>query len=92
MTLEEQVILLIAEIKQLRNIISKLEKSEIEQGIHILEQDARIRYLEEELRKARLNKNSSNSSMPPSQDISNPKRNQSLREKSGKLPGGQPGH
>ena len=36
MTLEEQVILLIAEIKQLRNIISKLEKSEIEQGIHIL--------------------------------------------------------
>ena len=78
MTLEEQVIFLIAENKQLREIISKLEN--------------RIAELEELLRKAMISKNSSNSSKPPSSDISNPKRNQSLREKSGKLTGGQPGH
>lgn len=38
-----------------------------------------------------LNKNSSNSSKPPSSDINKPKP-QSLREKSGKLPGAQNGH
>ncbi len=78
MTLEEQVIFLIAENKQLREIISNLEK--------------RIVFLEEELRKAMTIKNSSNSSKPPSTDISTPKRNQSLREPSGKKSGGQSGH
>jgi transposase len=34
-------------------------------------------------------KNSSNSSIPPSKDENRPKRNQSLRESSGKKPGGQ---
>ena len=37
-------------------------------------------------------KNSSNSSIPPSKDQNRPKKNQSLREKSGKKPGGQQGH
>ena len=78
MTLEEQVIFLIAENKQLREIISNLEK--------------RIAYLEEELRKAKTTKNSSNSSKPPSTDITIPKRNQSLREASDKKSGGQLGH
>lgn len=36
-------------------------------------------------------KNSDNSSVPPSQDINRPKRNQSLREPTGKKPGGQQG-
>jgi len=37
-------------------------------------------------------KNSRNSSLPPSKDENRPKRNQSLREKSGRKPGGQEGH
>jgi len=37
-------------------------------------------------------KNSSNSSIPPSKDENRPVKNQSLRKKSGKTPGGQPGH
>ena len=37
-------------------------------------------------------KNSGNSSIPPSKDENRPKRDQSLREKSGRKPGGQEGH
>ena len=42
----------------------------------------------------RLNLNSSNSSIPPSKDPLNKKikKDRNSREKTGKLPGGQPGH
>jgi transposase len=51
----------------------------------IAQLDQRVNELE-----ARLNRNSSNSSQPPSQD--RPQAPKNRREKSGRHPGGQPGH
>ena len=47
--------------------------------------------LKQRLSKYEYPKNSSNSSIPPSKDENRPKRNQSLREKTGRKPGGQKG-
>ena len=52
----------------------------------------RIKALEDELATYKNPKNSNNSSIPPSQDQNRPRKTQSLREKSGKKSGGQPGH
>jgi transposase len=54
--------------------------------------EKRIACLEEKLSRYEHPKNSSNSSAPPSQDPFRIKRTASLREKSGKKPGGQKGH
>jgi len=78
MTLEEQVKFLLEENAFLKKTIQILEK--------------RIADLEDIILKSQVYKNSSNSSKPPSTDISSPKRNQSLRESSGNKPGGQLGH
>lgn len=48
--------------------------------------------VKEELSHYKHPKNSKNSSIPPSKDENRPVPNQSLREKSGKKVGGQPGH
>lgn len=52
---------------------------------------AQVKMLQAEVNWLKTRKNSGNSSLPPSQDIF-PMKNKSLREKSNKKPGGQPGH
>ena len=47
---------------------------------------------ERQLSDYRNKKNSNNSNLPPSKDENRPLKNQSLRQKSDKKPGGQPGH
>ena len=66
--------------------IRYLEELVRQQAARILRLEERVRDLEN-----RLNKNSSNSSKPPSSDGLG-KKTKSLREQSGKKPGGQPGH
>lgn len=51
-----------------------------------------VQFLKQRLSKYEHPKNSNNSSVPPSKDENRPKRNQSLRQKSGRKPGGQSGH
>jgi len=68
--------------------LEALEKRILElQGIE--RENAELR---ERLSKYENPKNSRNSSIPPSKDENRPKKNQSLRKRSGKDPGGQPGH
>jgi transposase len=78
MTLKEQVLLLLEENKLLQQTVT--------------EQAERISVLEDLLRKSKIHKDSSNSGKPPSSDYFSSKRNQSLRTKSEKKPGGQQGH
>lgn len=53
---------------------------------------AKVASQEAELAIYKNKKNSNNSHVPPSQDQNRPKKNQSLREKTGRKPGGQVGH
>jgi len=69
--------------------LTALVKKQQEQIASLL---VRVESLEQELALYKKRKNSGNSHIPPSVDLSKPKRNQSLRENSGKKPGGQDGH
>ena len=71
----------------------EIEKSYLDKlfkTIEILQKE--VADLKNRLSKYENPKNSSNSSIPPSQDENRPKRTNSLREKSNKKVGGQKGH
>ncbi len=55
-------------------------------------QSCQIKNLETEIALLKNKKNSNNSHLPPSKDENRVKRNQSLRKKTDRKPGGQPGH
>ena len=81
----DQITALLSHIGNLEVIIEKQANQ-----ISIL--TARVDDLEKELSIYKNRKNSGNSHIPPSVDFGKPQRNQSLREKSDKKAGGQPGH
>jgi transposase len=71
-----------------KELLAVIEK----QQLMINELCAKVSRLEEELAFIKNRKNSNNSHIPPSKDENRPKKNQSLREKTLKKQGGQPGH
>lgn len=80
------------QISALLSNIVNLETTIEKQAAQISTLMLRADDLEKELMVYKNRKNSGNSHIPPSVDLGKPKRNQSLREKSGKKAGGQPGH
>ena len=88
----------ISSVVDIRLLLQNLQQIIEDQAAVIAEQAKTIKRLEEkvtsleaEVAILRNKKNSNNSSVPPSKDENRPKKNQSLRTKSGRRPGGQPG-
>ena len=83
-TLKQLILDLRTELESLGKIVHQYERR-----IEALEKENLM--LREKLAKYENTKNSNNSSIPPSKDENRPKRNQSLRKKTGRNPGGQKG-
>lgn len=83
-TLQHLIWDLRTELESLGKIVHQYERR-----IEALEKENLM--LREKLAKYENPKNSNNSSIPPSKDENRPKRNQSLRKKTGRNPGGQKG-
>ena len=75
-------------VEQVRLLLKRVDS--LEHELSACKQE--LASCKEELSNKQIIKNSGNSSMPPSSDFGKPKPNQSLREKSDKTIGGQPGH
>jgi transposase len=75
-----------------RKELEKLEKRQLIETIVMLASQVKNLALEVSELKAKLNMNSGNSGKPPSADGPGVPKPKSLREKSGKSAGGQPGH
>jgi len=73
-------------------IIEELKRVVTMQAQEIKLLKARITYLERKLEQYTTRKDSNNSSIPPSKDENRPPRTSSLRKKSNRKAGGQPGH
>jgi transposase len=73
-------------------IIEELRRIILMQAQEITRLMKKIDVLERELTRYTTRKDSNNSSLPPSKDDNRPPRTSSLREKSGRKAGGQPGH
>jgi transposase/uncharacterized coiled-coil protein SlyX len=73
-------------------IIEELKRIILMQAQEIKLLKARITDLEQKLERYINRKDSNNSSLPPSKDENRPPRTSSLREKSNRKVGGQPGH
>ena len=78
-------------LQNLQYIIEEQAATIVAQAKTITRLEAKVKCLEAELAILRNKKNSNNSHIPPSKDENRPKNNQSLRTKSGRRPGGQPG-
>ncbi len=94
--------MLYAIITYLKRVVNSLKKAKIKIAFCIKTTDELDKLSHEELLKyikdlqknivqEKPKKNSDNSSIAPASDINKKKKNQSLRQKSGKNPGGQPG-
>jgi len=73
-------------------MIAALKEGNAIQAKLIDAQSCQIKNLETEIALLKNRKNSNNSHIPPSKDENRAKKNQSLREKTDRKPGGQPGH
>lgn len=74
------------------NLIGALQESNATQNLMLDTLKAQVKNLETEISLLKNKKNSNNSHIPPSKDENRVKKNQSLREKTDRKVGGQPGH